>query len=110
MIRLGSYGKTISAVITGAIGWAAVVVNSPAQQITASEWVYGATVLATALGVYVISNAPATVPPVVSVPVQSAPVMPTVVPTLPAPAPVQVLGGVVDGTTAAQLPDPPPSV
>ena len=50
------FNKTIVAVVTGAIGWATLVVNSPAAHISASEWIVGATYLATALGVYSVSN------------------------------------------------------
>ena len=50
------YRKTLTAVVTGGIGWAAVVVTSPAAAISASEWLMGATVLATALGVYAAPN------------------------------------------------------
>lgn len=53
---LSQYRKTITAVVTGAIGWAAAVVVSDPTAITASEWVMGATALATALGVYSIAN------------------------------------------------------
>lgn len=56
---LGTYGKLITAIITGIIGWATLVVNSPAADISSSEWIVGATALATALGVYAVSNAPA---------------------------------------------------
>lgn len=48
--------KTITAVVVGAIGWATLVVNSDATSITSSEWIVGATVLATALGVYAVPN------------------------------------------------------
>lgn len=53
---MSTYRKTITAVVTGAIGWAAAVVVSDPSAITASEWVMGATALATALGVYAVSN------------------------------------------------------
>lgn len=56
---MSRYSKTISAVITGAIGWATLVVNSASGPITSGEWIVGATALATALGVYTFSNAPA---------------------------------------------------
>ena len=61
-IMLGKYGKTITAIITGAIGWATLVVNSDAVDITANEWIVGATALATALGVYAVANAPQSTP------------------------------------------------
>lgn len=57
-MNLGTYGKAITAVITALIGWAALVVNSDPVKITASEWIVLATGLATALGVYAVSNAP----------------------------------------------------
>lgn len=53
---LPAYRKTVSAVITGLIGWGAVVVTSEVTKITASEWLMFATVLATALGVYTVKN------------------------------------------------------
>lgn len=57
MVNLGKYGKTVAALITGAIGWATLIVNSASVDITASEWIVGATALATALSVYSVSNA-----------------------------------------------------
>ncbi len=50
--------KTITAVVTGLIGWGAAVVVSPSASITASEWIGLATVLAIGLGVYGVSNTP----------------------------------------------------
>lgn len=55
-MNLSPYRKTIAAVITALIGWAAAVVTSPAEAITAAEWIFGATGLAVALGVYVTPN------------------------------------------------------
>lgn len=52
------FHKTLAAVVTGTIGWATAVVVSAPAAITASEWVFGATVLATALGVYHVNNQP----------------------------------------------------
>lgn len=57
-MSLGTYGKTITAIITGLIGWATLVVQSDAVDITSGEWIVGATALATALGVFAVSNAP----------------------------------------------------
>lgn len=57
-MNLGIYGKTVTALITTLIGFATLVVNSDPVKITASEWIVLATGLATALGVYAISNAP----------------------------------------------------
>ena len=56
---MSRYRKTITAVVTGLIGWAAVVITSEPAAITASEWLMGATALATALGVYAVANDPA---------------------------------------------------
>lgn len=55
-MNLPAYRKTISAVITGLIGWGAAVVNSAPTAISAGEWIFLATALATALGVYSVSN------------------------------------------------------
>lgn len=55
----GVYSKLITALVAGAIGFATLVVNSASGPITASEWITGATYLATALGVYAVANAPA---------------------------------------------------
>lgn len=57
MNRLAPYAKTVTAVVTGVIGWAAMVVASAPAAVTASEWIAGATVTATALGVFAVSNA-----------------------------------------------------
>jgi hypothetical protein len=56
MQNLGLYRKTITAVITGMIGWATLVVVSESTKITAPEWIALATVLATAIGVYSVPN------------------------------------------------------
>ncbi len=56
-MNLGPYGKFVTAVVAGAIGWATLVVNSAPSAITASEWIAGATALATALGVLIVPNA-----------------------------------------------------
>ncbi len=53
---MSKYRKTIAAVVTGAIGWAAAVVASDSSAITAAEWIGGATALAVALGVYIVPN------------------------------------------------------
>jgi hypothetical protein len=53
---LSPYLKTLTAVITGLIGWAVLVTQSDPSSITSSEWVIGATYLATALGVYAVPN------------------------------------------------------
>lgn len=55
---MSRYRKTITALVTGLIGWGAAVVASSPAAITASEWIMLATVVATGLGVYGIPNAP----------------------------------------------------
>lgn len=55
---LRPYRKTVTAVVTGLIGWSTVVVTSDPSAITSSEWLMLATVLATSLGVYQVSNEP----------------------------------------------------
>jgi L-serine deaminase len=55
-MNLGRYSKVIAALVAGAIGFATLVVNSPAAHISAQEWIVGATYLATALGVFVVPN------------------------------------------------------
>ena len=51
-------GKTITAIVTGVIGWVGVVVASTPAPISDSEWLALAVVLATALGVYAVPNSP----------------------------------------------------
>lgn len=53
---MNRYRKTLTAVVVAGIGWATLVVNSPPAAITASEWIVGATALATAVGVYAVPN------------------------------------------------------
>lgn len=60
MSVLNRYQKAIAALVTGAIGWGAVVIASTPTEITASEWLALAVVVATALGVYSVPNTPAT--------------------------------------------------
>lgn len=59
MTKLAPYRKTVTAVVTGLIGWGAVVIASPSGPITAPEWLMLATVVAQGLGVYAVANAPA---------------------------------------------------
>lgn len=54
---LDPYRKTITALVTGAIGWATLVVVSDSVPITGPEWIAGATAAAIALGVYAVPNA-----------------------------------------------------
>ena len=56
MTLLHTYKKTITALVTGAIGWATMVVSSPAVSITGPEWIAGATFVAIGLGVYGAKN------------------------------------------------------
>lgn len=58
MSNLPAYRKTIAAVITGLLGWGAVVITSDTAKISASEWLILGTALATALGVYSVPNEP----------------------------------------------------
>lgn len=48
--------KTVVAVTGAAIAFATLVVTSPSDAITSSEWLSGAIGLATALGVYQATN------------------------------------------------------
>jgi hypothetical protein len=52
----GKYNKLVTAFVAGAIGWATLVVNSAPTEITASEWIAGATYLAIAAGVWGVAN------------------------------------------------------
>jgi hypothetical protein len=61
-VNLGHYSKTITALVAGVLGWAAVVITSDAAKITASEWLALGTAAATALGVYAVPNQPAAHP------------------------------------------------
>lgn len=58
MSHLPAYKKTITAVVGAVLTWATVVVTSEPTSITASEWLLAAGSLATALGVFGISNEP----------------------------------------------------
>lgn len=56
MSNLPAYRKSITALITGLLGWAAVVIVSDSIKITASEWLALGVAAATALGVYTVPN------------------------------------------------------
>jgi hypothetical protein len=57
MLNLGGkYNKTVVALVAAIIGWSTVVVQSASDKITSSEWLYGGTLLAMALGVYTVAN------------------------------------------------------
>lgn len=55
-MNLPAYKKTISALVTGVLGWVAVVITSAPAAVSASEWLMLGVVLATALGVYTVRN------------------------------------------------------
>ncbi len=48
--------KTVVAVVGAGIAWATIVIQSAPEAITAPEWLAGATLLATSLGVYRAAN------------------------------------------------------
>lgn len=62
-MNLASYSKSIAALVTASLGWAAVVISSPSAAITAPEWLALGVGLATALGVYTVPNIPPPTPP-----------------------------------------------
>ena len=53
---MSKYRKAVSALTTGVLGWAAVVVASDQAPVSASEWLALGVVLATAAGVYAVPN------------------------------------------------------
>lgn len=55
-MNISRYRKFVVAVVGALIGWAGAVVLSPAAHISASEWLMLATGLATALGVFSVTN------------------------------------------------------
>jgi hypothetical protein len=66
MVNLGKYAKTITALVTGIIGWFAVVIAASPNSfhVTNSQWLGLAVVIATGLGVYGMPNTPTVQPPV----------------------------------------------
>jgi hypothetical protein len=58
MEALNPYKKTVAAIVIGVIGWATAVVTSDRATISAGEWIMLATAIATALGVYSVTNEP----------------------------------------------------
>lgn len=56
MNKLAPYNKTIAALVIGVLGWASSVVTSNPAHVTAGEWVQLGTAIATAFGVYSVSN------------------------------------------------------
>lgn len=66
---MSKYQKTIAALVTGVLGWFAVVISASPNTftVTNSQWLALGVVVATALGVYGIPNtesAPSVKPPV----------------------------------------------
>lgn len=58
MKNLKAYKKSIAAIVGALISWAQLVVFSTTENITAPEWIALAIGLATAFGVYQLSNEP----------------------------------------------------
>lgn len=98
---MSRYAKTVTALVTGYLGWAAQVVASKPAHITASEWIAAGVVAAVGLGVYGMPNA-APAPP--SPPPPPAPRL--VAGPLPDPVAVAPAGSVTEVPTA--LAGPPP--
>lgn len=59
MKNLPAYRKTIAAVAGAIIAFSQLVIYSPAAEISSAEWVTGAILVLTALGVYSTPNEPA---------------------------------------------------
>jgi len=57
-MKFKAYNKVITAVVGALIGWSQLVVGSSEVAITANEWTVLAVGLATALGVYSVTNSP----------------------------------------------------
>lgn len=55
---MSKYSKTIAALVTGLLGWGAAVIASAPTGITGAEWITLGVVVATALGVYGVTNTP----------------------------------------------------
>jgi hypothetical protein len=58
MQKLKGYKKTIAATVGALISWAQLVVGSKEANITAPEWIALAIGLATATGVWYVTNEP----------------------------------------------------
>ena len=54
--RITPYSKAIMALLTGAVGWATLVVTSDPAAITSEEWVAGGAALVTVVGVFLVPN------------------------------------------------------
>ena len=57
-MNIKAYNKVVTAVVGALIGWSQLVVGSSEAVITANEWTVLGVGLATALGVYSVTNAP----------------------------------------------------
>lgn len=55
-MNLSPYRKTVAAVVGAALTWGTVVTQSAPSAVTASEWIAGGILLATAVGVYGVKN------------------------------------------------------
>ncbi len=53
---MSRYRKTIAAVVGASLTWGVVVTESAPAAVTASEWIAGGVLLATAVGVYGVKN------------------------------------------------------
>ena len=53
---MGKYRKTITALVTNLVGWSYIVVGSPSPGVTAPEVIGGIVAVASALGVYKVTN------------------------------------------------------
>ena len=58
-----AHKKLVSSVVSAGIAWATIVVQSAPGPISGSEWLAGAVLLAGALGVNQLTNAPGPIPP-----------------------------------------------
>lgn len=59
MSNLPAYRKTLVAVVGAVVAFSQIVIYSPAAEISSAEWVTGAILVLTALGVYGTPNEPA---------------------------------------------------
>lgn len=56
MSHLPTYRKLVVAIVGASIAFAQLVIYSPSEPISSAEWVTGAILIATALGVYSAPN------------------------------------------------------
>jgi hypothetical protein len=59
VVNLARISKTLAVLVIAALGWSDLVISSASKAITAGEWHTGGVMLAIALGVYTVPNAPA---------------------------------------------------